>query len=78
MFLLFRVKYRPTYMYTPTIYEGEHPGQQGPASMYRRLRSVNNHWRRNSHDCRGLSGIVDFERHTYVVYWWGDPPLDES
>jgi len=65
--------------YTPTICKGEHPGQQGPASLYRRLRPLDHYWYRDSPRRWGLSEIVtNFERHAHVVYWWGDTPVDES
>jgi len=64
--------------YTPSIYKGKHTGQQGPASLPCRLRSVDHHWDRNSRHPWSLSGVVDLERLTHVVHWWGDPPLDES
>jgi len=37
--------------------EGKHTDQRGPTSLYRRLRSLDHHWRRNC--CGGLSGVVD-------------------
>ena len=46
--------------------------------MHRRLRSVNDHWRRNSCCRRDLSGVVDLKRHTHVIHGRGDPPVDES
>ena len=58
------------------ISEGEHPDQQGPASMYRRLRPYDYHWCRTS--CWGLSGVVDLKRYTHVIHWRRDPPVDES
>jgi len=46
--------------------------------MHRRLRSVNNHRRRNSCRSRGLSDVIDLERHAHVIYWRGNSPVDES
>ena len=58
--------------------EGEHPRQQRPTSLPRRLRSFDNHWHRDLRHRWGLSGVVDFKRHTHVVYRRGDPSVDES
>jgi len=66
------------YTYTLNIYKGEHTGQQGPASLHRRLWSVDHHWRRNSRYHRGFSGVIDFKRYSHVIYWRWDPPVDES
>ena len=44
--------------HTPLNCEGEHIDQWGRASLHRRLRPLDYHWRCN---CRwGLSGVVDF------------------
>jgi len=72
----FQIEY--LHAYTPNIYEGKHTGKQGPASMHRRLRSVDDHWRRNSCCCRGLSSVVDLKRHAHVIHWRWNPPVDES
>jgi len=57
-FRFFQMKCIHTYT---KIYEGKHTGQQGPASLHRRLRSVDHHWGHNSRYCRSLSGVVDFK-----------------
>ena len=62
--------------YTSVDREGEHPNQQGPASLHCRLWSLNHHWRCNC--CWGLSGVVGLSRLAHVIHRWRDPSVDES
>jgi hypothetical protein len=60
------------------IDKGQHPDQQGSASLPRRLRSLDHHWRRDSRHRWGIPDIVDLRRNTHVIYCWGNTSVDES
>ena len=55
------------YLHTSHLSEGEYPDQQGPASLHRRLRFVNDYCNHNSRP-RERSGVAGFNGLAHVVY----------